>query len=106
MFPELRVLRHRLFEANFEINPPSHGVHPKVHTLDKRKAHYGKTDEWKDFVQVTGGGKCFLASARDAMGIAWMNKAEINQAIPPVYTEFVGRQLLRHLVNLQMGKDA
>lgn len=97
MFPELRVLRHRLFEANFEIVPPSHGMHPKVHTLDKRKAHYGKTDEWKDFVQVTGGGNCSLASAREAMGINWMSKAEINQALPPVYTKLVGTQLF-HLI--------
>jgi DNA (cytosine-5)-methyltransferase 1 len=97
MFPELRVLRHRLFEANFEIAPPPHKKHPKVHTFDRRKSHFGKTDEWKDFVQVTGGGNCTLAAAREAMGIDWMTKNEINEAIPPVYTRFVGRELLRYL---------
>jgi len=97
MFPGLRVLRHRLFEANFEIVAPTHKKHPKVHTFDRRKSHFGKTDEWKDFVQVTGGGNCSLAAARAAMGIDWMTKAEINEAIPPVYTEFVGQALLRHL---------
>lgn len=97
MFPGLRVLRHRLFEANFEIVPPPHKRHPKVHTFDRRKSHFGKTDEWKDFVQVTGGGNCTLAAARQAMGIDWMTKNEINESIPPVYTLFVGRQLLRHL---------
>jgi DNA (cytosine-5)-methyltransferase 1 len=97
MFPELRVLRHRLFDANFEIVPPPHGEHPKVHTLDRRKAHFGKTDEWKDFVQVTGGGNSTLAAARDAMGIDWMTKGQINEAIPPAYTRFVGKHLLRHL---------
>ena len=75
MFPGLRVLRHRLFETNFPITAPPHKKHPKVHTLDKRKYHYGKTDEWKDFVQVTGGGNCSIASARDAMGIDWMISA-------------------------------
>jgi DNA (cytosine-5)-methyltransferase 1 len=69
MFPGLRVLRHRLFEANFEIVPPPHQKHPKVHTFDRRKSHFGKTDEWTDFVQVTGGGNCTLAAAREAMGI-------------------------------------
>lgn len=97
MFPGLRVLRHRLFEANFEIVPPPHKKHPKVHTFDKRKSHFGKTDDMRDFVQVTGGGNCSVAAARDAMGIDWMSKSEINEAIPPAYTEFVGKALLRHL---------
>ena len=97
MFPQLRVLRHRLFEANFEIVPPPHRTHPKVHTFDRRKSHYGKTDEWKDFVQVTGGGNCTLAAARDAMGIDWMTKGEINESIPPAYTEFIGQELRRYL---------
>jgi DNA (cytosine-5)-methyltransferase 1 len=97
MFPGLRVLRHRLFEANFVIVPPPHKKHPKVHTFDKRKSHFGKTNDMRDFVQVTGGGNCSIAAARDAMGIDWMNKAEINESIPPAYTEFVGKALLRHL---------
>lgn len=94
MFPGLRVLRHRLFEANFPIQVPAHPKHPKVHTFDKRKSHFGKTDEWRDFVQVTGGGNCSLAAARNAMGIDWMTKGEINEAIPPAYTELIGRQLM------------
>ena len=97
MFPGLRVLRHRLFETNFPVLVPPHGKHPKVHTLDKRKNHYGKTDEWKDFVQVTGGGNCSVAAARDAMGIDWMTKREINEAIPPAYTEYIGEWVLRYL---------
>lgn len=100
MFPGLRVLRHRLFESNFSMVAPSHGKHPKVHTLDQRKSHFGKTDEWIDFVQVTGGGNCSVASARAAMGIDWMNKNQINEAIPPAYTRFIGEQLLRHLESL------
>jgi DNA (cytosine-5)-methyltransferase 1 len=97
MFPGLRVLRHRLFEANFPIIPPPHGKHPKVHTFDKRKSHYGKTNEWVDFVQVTGGGNCTIAAARDAMRIDWMSKNEINEAIPPAYTRLIGEQLLAHI---------
>jgi DNA (cytosine-5)-methyltransferase 1 len=101
MFPALRVLRHRLFEANFAMVPPPHKKHPKVHTFDKRKSHFGKTDEWKDFVQVTGGGNCTLAAAREAMGIDWMTKGEINESIPPAYTEFVGNGLMRYLAYVQ-----
>jgi DNA (cytosine-5)-methyltransferase 1 len=97
MFQGLRVLRHRLFEANFALLAPPHGRHPKCHTMDKRKAHYGKTDDMRDFVQVTGGGNCSVAAARDAMGIDWMTKDELNEAIPPAYTEFIGRQLLYYI---------
>lgn len=106
MFPGLRVLRHRLFEANFPIEPPQHRKHPKVHTFDRRKAHYGKTDEWIDFVQVTGGGNCTVAAARAAMGIEWMTKNELNEAIPPAYAEFIGRELLRHLVSVRANSLA
>lgn len=98
MFKGLRVLRHRLFEANFPILTPKHGIHPKVHTFDKRKSHYGKTDDMRDFVQVTGGGNCTIAAARDAMGIDWMTKNELNEAIPPAYTRFIGKQLLAYLL--------
>lgn len=97
MFPELRVLRHRLFEASFFILEPPHPRHPLVHTFDKRKNHYGKTNEWKDYVQVTGGGNCTLAAARAAMGIDWMTKNELNEAIPPAYTEYVGAALMQYI---------
>lgn len=97
MFPGLRVLRHRLFEANFPIITPPHGKHPKVHTFDKRKSHYGKTHDMRDFVQVTGGGNCTIAAAKDAMGIDWMTKNEMNESIPPAYTKLIGEQLLAHI---------
>ncbi len=97
MFEGLRVIRHRLFEANFPILVPMHGAHPKVHTFDKRKAHYGKTNDMVDFVQVTGGGNCTIAAAKDAMGIDWMTKNELNEAIPPAYTRLIGKQLLSYI---------
>lgn len=33
----------------------------------------------------------------DAMGCDWMNRDEHRQAIPPAYTEFIGKQLMRVL---------
>lgn len=105
MFPGLRVLRHRLFETNFLLTALPHGKHPRVHTFDKRKSHYGKTDERTDFVQVTGGGNCSIAAARAAMGIDWMTKGELNEAIPPAYTLFIGQQLLHHLQSAKRNVD-
>ena len=51
----------------------------------------------KDFVMVNGGGNCSKEAAGDAMGIDWMTKTEMNEAIPPMYTEFIGKQLLRNI---------
>lgn len=93
MFEGLRVLRHRLFESNVPLVAPPHGKHPLVFTHDKRKAHYGKLDQNTSYVQVTGGGNCTLANKRAAMGIDWMNGRELNEAIPPAYTSYVGWQL-------------
>ena len=98
MFPGLRVIRHRLFESNVPIAVPPHGRHPLVFTHDKRKAHYGRLDQSTSFVQVTGGGNSTVANARSAMGIGWMSKAELNEAIPPAYTQHLGEQLLGVLV--------
>lgn len=37
------------------------------------------------------------ADCRDAIGIDWMTRAELSQAIPPAYSEFIGRAALNHL---------
>jgi len=101
MFPPLRVLRHRLFEStlpHLALYVPPHRTHPLVYTRDKRKAHYGVLDERTAFVSVNGGGNCTVATAREAMGIDWpMTKAELNEAIPPAYTEWVGCRLMEWL---------
>lgn len=95
MFDGLRVLRHRLFESNIDLgSAPAHRQHPLVFTYDRRKGHYGRLNQDTSFVQVTGGGNCTIANARAAMGITWMDKAHINEAIPPAYTEFIGSRLL------------
>jgi len=38
-----------------------------------------------------------IADYRACMGINWMNRDELSQAIPPAYTTFIGAQLLQHL---------
>lgn len=106
-FPGLRVLRHRLFESNVTIEAPAeHPKHPLVFTHDKRKRHYGQLDQNTSFVQVTGGGNCSIANARDAMGIDWMTKGELNEALPPAYTEFIGAQIIDHLSQTEAKEAA
>jgi DNA (cytosine-5)-methyltransferase 1 len=96
-FPGLRVIRHRLFETSFPAPPLPHGRHPLIFTHDKRKNHYGRLDQSTAFVQVTGGGNATVANKAAAMGIDWMSGKELNEAIPPPFAEYVGRQLLEHL---------
>ena len=40
---------------------------------------------------------CNKADAEVAMGIDWMTKRELTQAIPPAYTEYIGKELLKVL---------
>jgi len=93
MFRGLRVYRHRIFETSFEVSQPIHPKHTAlVYTHDRRKHHYGKplTDEM--FVQVTGGGNAPVPMKRKAMGIDWMVNLELNEAIPPAYSQWIGEQ--------------
>lgn len=90
MFPPLRVIRHRLFEAPFTITAPAHGRHPLCYTFDRRKAHFGRLDPWVAFVQANGHGYAPTAAVADAMGIEGMTLRELSQAIPPAYTRYVG----------------
>jgi DNA (cytosine-5)-methyltransferase 1 len=38
-----------------------------------------------------------VEQGREAMGIDWMTLAEICQAIPPAYTEWIGQHLIAQL---------
>lgn len=94
----LKVYRHRLFECSCGILAPAHPPHrepcPKAGrqaNAKRRSGTYGMSE--KGFVCVTGHFSG-IDYCRDAMGIAWMNGPELAQAIPPAYTEFIGRQLI------------
>jgi DNA (cytosine-5)-methyltransferase 1 len=93
-FPGLRVIRHRLFESDLHLTGTPCPPHPLVFTYDRRKAHYGKLDQRTAYVMVNGGGNATVTNKADAMGIDWMTGAELNEAIPPAYTEWIGQQLL------------
>jgi hypothetical protein len=45
-----------------------------------------------------GGGKPSVADAQRALGIDWMDRIEdLNEAIPPAYTEYIGRAFMAHI---------
>ncbi|QBZ72296.1 DNA methyltransferase [Streptomyces phage Circinus] len=94
MFPGLRVYRHRKFESNLILTAPQHPKHvAKVYTYDRRKHHFGQALTSDMFVQVTGGGNAPVKVKGEAMGIDWMINKELNEAIPPAYTKFIGDQV-------------
>lgn len=88
-FPELWVYRHRLFESNVALFEPPHMAHAEF----VWQPDWGVPYDERYRVQVTGGGNAPVWAKGRAMGIDWMLGRELNQAIPPAYAEFIGRQL-------------
>jgi hypothetical protein len=91
----LGVIRHRYFETGngFACLAPAHIRHlaPVQRNGLQRSA----------YACVAGHGgegrTAKLSDWRDAMGIDWMAKHEIVEAIPPAYSEFIGKQALQFI---------
>jgi DNA (cytosine-5)-methyltransferase 1 len=92
MFPELKVFRHRLFESNVPLKVEMECAH-QGHEAKKRRQDSG------DYFTVAGHWVGTTAEWSDAMGIDWMVKSELAQAIPPVYSEYLVKQVIKHETN-------
>ena len=93
MFGLPRLRRERWFETSWRgfclLSPchhPDHVITVAGHGIPSRSWYLGKV-----------GGREYGRLARLAMGIDWMTRDELAQAIPPAYTEFIGRQLMEVL---------
>ena len=86
----LRVLRHRWFE-----------ISPRHLILTPPCNHNGTVKDG-DYVCVINNGGLGItttpyakkADCVSAMGIDWMTRKEMTQAIPPAYTEFLGKAII------------
>lgn len=85
----LDLYRHRLFESNLSLIAPEH----PVHVMPASKAGHWKSGT----VMSIAGHVSPIAKAREAMGIDWMTRDGLAEAIPPAYTEHIGAQLLEHI---------
>lgn len=91
---DLKVYRHRVFESNVLLLAPQH----KPHHDQTPSAGNGLSP--KGFISVCGTGgvrgmnaKQIVSCWSDAMNIHWMNRAELAEAIPPAYSEYIARQI-------------
>jgi DNA (cytosine-5)-methyltransferase 1 len=92
----LRVHRPRWFEASWGLAQP---------LLPPKQADpvpvYGKRPDGRRLWTRRDGSELraprHLHDAALAMGIDWMSWAEIKEAIPPAYAEFIGRAALQHI---------
>ncbi len=89
----LGVRRHRLFWSSLELPPPPACQHAGQGQILGVYGHTGGTSR-RDGASSFGD----LAAWRVAMGIDWMQSVELAQAIPPAYTEWLGRHLLAAVV--------
>jgi DNA (cytosine-5)-methyltransferase 1 len=85
----LDVRRHRLFESSVALMAPpcDHGSQRPRFPPATNRANLRRTVE-------IGVWRIPLATQQQAMGIDWMALPELSQAIPPAYTEHIGRALL------------
>ena len=89
---ELDVRRHRLFESNIPLNVP-----PCDHSWQTpRFPPATNRTNLRSTVEV-GVWRIPLEVQRRAMGIDWMELRELSEAIPPAYTQHIGKQLLNQI---------
>jgi DNA (cytosine-5)-methyltransferase 1 len=98
---KLGVHRPRLFESNVHILVPYvaqtklplgvYGTKPDGRTTYR----YRNNGNYKGKSLILAAKS--IEEASEAMGIDWMTWEEIREAVPPSYTEFIGRQLIAAL---------
>ena len=80
--------RHRLFECSHVMLAPS-CQHPRGHSIGV----YGNGTN--SYHREKLGRNITLAEQKEAMGIDWMTRKELTQAIPPAYTRWIGERLAK-----------
>lgn len=95
----LKLLRHRLFESNVHLFGAGGCQHdPKVLTASVYGACGGWSPAHRDSPKRRGGYVPHTDVCRALLGVDWTTKHELSQVVPPVFTEFLGHQLMAHVL--------
>lgn len=86
----LKVLRDRAFETNWPLEQP------QLPPFTGKVTKMGRKPSEGEFISVVGH-FTDVVYARQAMGIDWMTRDELAQAIPPSYTHWIGVRLMEYL---------
>ncbi len=89
----LRTQRHRFFETNFNVLPPCSCDHSEIPLLVTTASKASRELRFK-----LGMKPKTVANAPLAYGIDWMGFAELKEAIPPAYTQYLGLRLRAFLI--------
>jgi DNA (cytosine-5)-methyltransferase 1 len=88
----LKLYRHRLFETGgFDIELRMHPAH------HRNVIAVGRRSTDPEDIMTVAGHMSSIGQCKTAMGIDWMTRDELAEAIPPAYTEFIGAQLMMHM---------
>lgn len=98
-FKNLYTQRKRLFESNIELKEP------EQRPVQKRTPTAGNGFGEDGFISICGSGGVHGMNQKQIVlywgfalgGIDWMTRAELAEAIPPAYTEFIGKQIIEYL---------
>ena len=95
----LVLRRHRLFESNIPLTAPPCDCREHQRNGYKIAGCYGGARRTRyEAEEIRHGGYVPPRPILDdLMGINWMTEAELFQAVPPRYTEHLGKQLLQYL---------
>ncbi len=92
----LQTRRHRLFECHPPIYFAPFQCNHSQRVKRGRESNLAYYTASADSGMVTVAGHLFsLRAGSKAMGIDWMTRAELAQAIPPAYTEYIGKWLMK-----------
>jgi DNA (cytosine-5)-methyltransferase 1 len=88
----IETYRHRLFETSVTIDQPLHAPHAS------RTTKMGRAPREGEYMHVVGNFSG-VEKARSIMGMEWASRDGLREAIPPVYTQWIGARLMSALAD-------